>query len=40
MFFEGNEISALKKRKIKEEDILVYSLDENLDDFDRAATLL
>ena len=40
MFFEGNEISALRKRKFKEEDMLMFSLDENLDEFDRAVCLL
>ena len=40
MFFEGNEISAVRKLKIKEEDILIFSIDENLDEFDRAAILL
>ena len=40
MFFEGNEIRALSKCKIKEEEILIFSLDENLDDFDRTAILL
>lgn len=37
MFFEGNEINALGKRKIKEEDLIFFSLDENLDEFNRAA---
>jgi hypothetical protein len=33
MFFEGNEINALRKRKFREEDLILFSIDEKLDDF-------
>ena len=40
MFFEGNEISALRKRKVHEEDLVLLSIDESLDEFNRTLKLL
>lgn len=40
MFFEGNEISALRRRKVRDEDLILLSVDENLDEFSRTLKLL
>jgi hypothetical protein len=40
MSFEGNEMSALRKRRVKEEDLLLLSMEDNLDEFTRAQKLL
>ena len=40
MFFEGNEMKAIRKQKVKEEDMLLLSVDEGLDEFERASVLL
>jgi len=40
MFFEGNEINALRKKRLKDEDLIIYSMDENIDEFHRIFKLL
>ena len=40
MFFEGNEISALRKRRVKDEDLLLLSMEENIDELQRTQKLL
>jgi len=39
-FFEGNEIQNLKKKRVDEKEIVLLSIDESLDEFQRALCLL
>lgn len=39
-FAEGNEISLLRKKKITEDELLKLTVDENLDEFQRAVYLM
>ena len=40
MLFEGNEIERLNKRKVTEEELKLLSVDENLNEFERALILM
>jgi hypothetical protein len=40
MFFEGNEISRLQKRKVGNDELVLLSLPENISNFQRTVMLL
>ena len=40
MFFEGNEISRLSKRKVPNDELVLLSLPENISNFQRTLMLL
>ena len=40
MFIEGNEISRLKRRKVATDELILFSLPENVTNFNRTVMLL